>query len=147
MDTFTIEVLATTDDPLDTLEAHDTLANDPTFTPRVIPTFRPDAYTKFWHPTFPELATRLIDEAGDGHTGYDGYLNAIAARRHYFREHGAVSSDHGTHTPQPCDSTATKQPDSSPKASTAPPPATKPTHSKHTCSTNKHSCPSTTNSS
>ncbi|ACV10037.1 Glucuronate isomerase [Jonesia denitrificans DSM 20603] len=99
MDTFTIEVLATTDDPLDTLEAHDTLANDPTFTPRVIPTFRPDAYTKFWHPTFPELATRLIDEAGDGHTGYDGYLNAIAARRHYFREHGAVSSDHGTHTP------------------------------------------------
>jgi glucuronate isomerase len=99
MNQFGIEVLATTDDPLDSLAAHDSLANDPTFTPRVIPTFRPDIYTKFWNPSFPELATRLIDEAGGGHAGYDGYLNAIAARRHYFRQHGAVSSDHGTHTP------------------------------------------------
>ncbi|WP_029069487.1 glucuronate isomerase [Jonesia quinghaiensis] len=99
METFNIEVLATTDDPLDPLDAHVTLARDPRFTPRVIPTFRPDVYTKFWNPIFPELAARLIAEAGDNHTGYDGYLTAIANRRSYFREHGAVSSDHGTHSP------------------------------------------------
>ncbi|OMH23610.1 glucuronate isomerase [Tersicoccus phoenicis] len=95
---FGIEVLATTDDPLADLAAHDRLAADPSFAPRVLPTFRPDAYTKFWADGFAANADRLIQAAGGGSTGYDGYLAGIAERRRYFAEHGAVSSDHGTHT-------------------------------------------------
>lgn len=97
MDQFGIEVMATTDDPLADLAAHDALAADSTFAPRVLPTFRPDAYTKFWVDGFAANADRLIQAAGDGATGYDGYLAAMASRRRYFAEHGAVSSDHGTH--------------------------------------------------
>ncbi|HET9648051.1 MAG TPA: glucuronate isomerase, partial [Microlunatus sp.] len=41
---FGIEVLATTDDPCDDLGAHRALTDDPTWTGRVIPTFRPDRY-------------------------------------------------------------------------------------------------------
>ena len=96
-DSFGLEVLATTDDPLDDLEAHAKLAADPSFSPRVLPTFRPDAYTKMYNPGFAENVTRLIDTAGDGKTGFAGYLEAMRNRRQYFIDHGATSSDHGTH--------------------------------------------------
>ncbi|MCZ9310238.1 glucuronate isomerase [Corynebacterium uberis] len=94
---FGLEVLATTDDPLDDLAIHRELAEDTTFSPRILPTFRPDAYTKAYLPDFAANVTRLIDTAGDGATGYAGYLKALANRRQYFIDHGAVSSDHGTH--------------------------------------------------
>ncbi|WP_254790725.1 glucuronate isomerase, partial [Curtobacterium sp. MCBA15_016] len=42
-DAFGIEVLATTDAPTADLAAHARLAADPTFTGRVVPTFRADA--------------------------------------------------------------------------------------------------------
>ena len=96
-DTFGLEVLATTDDPLDDLAAHRTLAADPTFSPRVLPTFRPDAYTKMYNAGFAENVEKLIDVAGDGQTGYAGYLQALRNRRAYFLDHGATSADHGTH--------------------------------------------------
>jgi len=95
---FGIEVLATTDDPLDDLAAHARLAADETFTGRVLPTFRPDAYVKFHGPGFAEKAQRLVDTAGDGAAGYEGYLRALENRRQHFIEHGAVSADHGTLT-------------------------------------------------
>lgn len=98
MQQFGIEVLATTDDPLDDLAAHDQIAADQSFSPRVLPTFRPDAYIKFWLDGFADRADRLIQAAGDGGSGFDGYLSAFANRRRYFVEHGAVSSDHGTQT-------------------------------------------------
>ena len=41
---FGIDVLATTDDPADDLEAHARLAEDPEVSTRVVPTFRPDVY-------------------------------------------------------------------------------------------------------
>lgn len=94
---FQLEVLATTDDPLDNLEHHKQLAEDPTFTPRILPTFRPDAYTKMYKPDFATNVEKLIATAGDGKTGYEGYLTALRNRRHYFIEQGATSSDHGTH--------------------------------------------------
>ncbi|WP_258804796.1 glucuronate isomerase [Pseudarthrobacter sp. NS4] len=96
---FNIEVLATTDDPLDTLESHKAIAQDPTFHGRVLPTFRPDAYLNIAHPSWLENVDRLIAAAGDGGTGYGAYLSALENRRRYFVEHGAVSADHGVRTP------------------------------------------------
>ncbi|WP_457963782.1 glucuronate isomerase [Arthrobacter sp. D1-29] len=96
---FNIEVLATTDDPLDTLESHKAIAQDPSFHGRVLPTFRPDAYLNIAHPAWSENVDRLIAAAGDGGTGYGAYLTALENRRRYFVEHGAVSADHGVRTP------------------------------------------------
>lgn len=95
---FKIEVLATTDDPLDDLAAHAALAADDTFEGRVLPTFRPDAYIKFYAAGWADNVDKLISTAGDGQTGYAGYLRALENRRRYFVEHGAVSADHGSKT-------------------------------------------------
>jgi glucuronate isomerase len=96
---FNIEVLATTDDPMDSLESHAALAADSTFHGRVLPTFRPDAYLNIAHPTWLENVDRLITAAGDGTTGYAGYIRALENRRRHFIDHGAVSADHGVRTP------------------------------------------------
>ncbi|MGF9647255.1 glucuronate isomerase [Pseudarthrobacter oxydans] len=96
---FNIEVLATTDDPLDTLASHKTIAEDPSFHGRVLPTFRPDAYLNIAHPNWVENVDRLIGLAGDGAGGYTGYIRALENRRRYFVERGAVSADHGVRTP------------------------------------------------
>ncbi|MGJ3190291.1 glucuronate isomerase [Paenarthrobacter nitroguajacolicus] len=96
---FNIEVLATTDDPLDNLESHRALAEDPSFHGRVLPTFRPDAYINIAHPSWTTNVERLISEASDGGTGYRGYISALENRRRYFVDHGAVSADHGVKTP------------------------------------------------
>ncbi|WP_047260078.1 glucuronate isomerase [Corynebacterium uterequi] len=94
---FNLEVLATTDDPLDDLAPHKELRDDASFTTRMLPTFRPDAYTKMYKPEFAANVEKLIAVAGDGKTGYEGYLQALRNRRQYFIEAGATSSDHGTH--------------------------------------------------
>lgn len=96
---FNIEVLATTDDPLDSLASHKAIAEDPSFNGRVLPTFRPDAYLNIAHPTWSANVERLIDSGGDGATGYAGYILALENRRRYFVDHGAVSADHGVLTP------------------------------------------------
>ena len=97
---FGIEVLATTDDPLDDLASHRALAADPGFAGRVIPTFRPDAYVKVNAPGWAERVDRLVATAGDGLAGHAGYLRALENRRAFFIANGAVSTDHGARTPQ-----------------------------------------------
>ncbi|MFC8040190.1 glucuronate isomerase [Paenarthrobacter sp. NPDC057355] len=96
---FNIEVLATTDDPLDSLDSHRALAADASFHGRVLPTFRPDAYINIAHPSWRANVERLLAEASDGGSGYRGYLTALENRRRYFVDHGAVSADHGVRTP------------------------------------------------
>jgi glucuronate isomerase len=98
-DRFRIEVLATTDDPMDDLARHDALAADPTFRARVIPTFRPDAYLDPLASGWSDRLAALADWHGSAPASYDGYIEALAARRRYFIEHGAVSADHGVMQP------------------------------------------------
>lgn len=91
---FGIELLATTDDPCDDLRHHRRLAEDPTWSGRVIPTFRPDRYLEPASPTWVADTDRLGEAAGVETGDYRGFLAALEQRRRYFREHGAVSSDH-----------------------------------------------------
>lgn len=90
---FGIEVLATTDDPLDDLAGHARLAADD-WPGRVVPTFRPDRYLDPDSASFVRDVNRLLDVGGVGAT-FTGYLSALAARREHFIRHGAVSADHG----------------------------------------------------
>lgn len=103
---FGIEVLATTDDPLDDLEPHRLLAADASFPGRVLPTFRPDAYLDPEAAVFAENVTELLAVTGEGST-FAGYLSALAARRAHFIARGAVSADHGVLDPFTTDLTPT----------------------------------------
>ncbi len=102
---FGIEVLATTDDPLDDLAAHAALASDPSFTGRVLPTFRPDAYLDPMAPDFLERVERLTATNGSAVDDFAGYLEALEARRAHFIALGAVSADHGVLEPYTIDLT------------------------------------------
>ena len=96
---FGIELLATTDDPCDDLEAHRALADDPNFSGRVVPTFRPDAYTNATLPTWAENVQRLLAKTGRTEANYKNLLDALDERRAFFRANGAISSDHGVLEP------------------------------------------------
>lgn len=102
-DRFGIEVLATTDDPMDDLAEHRALVADPGFRGRVLPTFRPDAYLDPSDSGFTERVTRLTEATGAAPDDFAGYLRALEERRAYFLEHGAVSADHGVREPYTID--------------------------------------------
>lgn len=91
---FGISVLATTDDPCSDLADHRALAADPTWQGRVVPTFRPDAYLEPGRPGFKELTERLGQAADQDVSTYAGHVEAMRRRRAFFKECGAVSSDH-----------------------------------------------------
>ena len=95
---FGIQVLATTDDPLDELAAHRVLAADASFAGRVLPTFRPDAYLDPENPAFAENIARLLGATATP-TTFEGYLSALERRRAHFIAAGAVSADHGVQEP------------------------------------------------
>jgi glucuronate isomerase len=91
---FKIEVLATTDDPCDDLSAHQFLRDDESWHGRVIPTFRPDKYLEPAQPNWNADVDRLAEVSGIDTGDYDGYIAAMENRRQYFKDNGAVSSDH-----------------------------------------------------
>lgn len=91
---FNIEFIATTDDPTDSLSEHAALANDPSWSGRVAPTFRPDRYLEPARADWPELVAQLGQAAGIEIRTLADFTAAMENRRAYFKEHGAVSTDH-----------------------------------------------------
>lgn len=91
---FDVSVLATTDDPADSLRAHAALAQDPGVVTRVLPTFRPDRFLEPAQAGWADAVKQLGLVAGVDVGDYAGYLEALADRRRHFRAHGAVSADH-----------------------------------------------------
>jgi len=94
---FGIEVLATTESPLDDLAAHAQLAADGWGGPggRVITTFRPDSVVDMAWTGWPQRVEQLGAIAGEDTSTYAGYLAALRRRREAFSKAGATSSDHG----------------------------------------------------
>ncbi|WP_447725186.1 glucuronate isomerase [Sphingomonas koreensis] len=92
---FGIELLATTEDPLDDLRHHRAIAASG-WKGRVVTAFRPDNVTDPEHPRFREALPELGRITGEDVTRWDGYLAALRNRRRYFIEHGGcTSTDHG----------------------------------------------------
>ena len=91
---FKIELLATTDDPCDDLAAHRFLRDDGSWQGRVIPTFRPDRYLESASPSWNVDVDRLAAVSGVDTGDYAGFIAALEDRRRYFKDNGAVSSDH-----------------------------------------------------
>jgi glucuronate isomerase len=91
---FNIEVLATTDSPLDTLEYHQAI-RDSGWKGRVLPTFRPDSVIDAEYAGFLGNIERLGEITGEDTGTYKGYLNALRSRRAFFKSMGATATDHG----------------------------------------------------
>ena len=91
---FGIEVLATTEGPLDAL-AHHQAIRDSGWGGRVITAYRPDEVVDPEHEAFAGALQRLGEISGEDVYTWDGYLRAHRQRRAFFKSMGATSTDHG----------------------------------------------------
>ncbi|TXS96080.1 glucuronate isomerase [Parahaliea maris] len=93
-DRFNIELLATTEGPLDDLAHHRTI-RDSGWGGRVITTYRPDAVTDPDYEGFTDNLAQFAELTGEDTSTWTGYLNAHRARRAFFKSMGATATDHG----------------------------------------------------
>ena len=91
---FNIEVLATTESPLDPLQHHRAL-RESGWKGRVITTFRPDPVVDPEYNGFASNVVRLGEISGEDTNTWAGYLRALASRRRFFASLGATATDHG----------------------------------------------------
>ncbi|PWC42143.1 glucuronate isomerase, partial [Azospirillum sp. TSO22-1] len=92
---FNIEVIATTESPLDPLEHHRAI-RESGWKGRVVTAFRPDPVVDPEFEGFRANVERLGALTGEDAATWSGYLAALANRRRYFKEvGGATSTDHG----------------------------------------------------
>ncbi|PWC63183.1 glucuronate isomerase [Azospirillum sp. TSH7] len=91
---FNLEVLATTESPLDPLVHHKAI-RESGWKGRVITAFRPDPVVDPEFEGFRENLAELGRITGKDTATWDGYLAALADRRLYFKSYGATSTDHG----------------------------------------------------
>ncbi len=101
-DAFNIEVLATTESPLDALDHHRTI-NNSGWQGRVITTYRPDPIVDPEYEDFEASLATFGSMTGENTSTWQGYLNAHRTRRAYFRSMGATATDHGHPTAQTAD--------------------------------------------
>ncbi len=97
-DRFGIEVIATTESPLDTLDHHAVIraANaSGEWGGRVITAYRPDPVVDPEFEGFRDNLKRFSDLSGEDAFSYTGYLAAHRNRRAFFAAMGATSTDHG----------------------------------------------------
>jgi glucuronate isomerase len=91
---FGIEVLATTESPLDPLVHHQAIRASG-WRGRVVTAYRPDPVVDPYFEGFGENVAKLGELTGEDTATWSGYLAAHRARRAFFRTLGATSTDHG----------------------------------------------------
>jgi glucuronate isomerase len=111
---FRIEVLATTDSPLDSLSDHEAI-RDSGWKARILPTFRPDPVVDPDFAGFDENIAKLGESTGEDTGTWKGYLRALEKSRARFKELGCTATDHG----HPTARTANLSPEEAQKLFTA----------------------------
>jgi glucuronate isomerase len=91
---FNLEILATTDSPLDSLSDHKAI-RESNWNARILPTFRPDSVVDPESVGFTENIAKLGEKTGEDTSTWAGYLNALRLTRVRFRELGCTATDHG----------------------------------------------------
>jgi glucuronate isomerase len=99
MERSNVEVVCTTDDPVDSLEYHRTIAADKKFPIRVLPTWRPDKALQVDKPeAFSAWIDQLEKSSGVTISKLDDLLFALQQRHDFFAERGCRLSDRGLDT-------------------------------------------------
>jgi len=91
---FNIELLATTESPLDDLKYHRQIL-DSDWNGKVITAFRPDPLVDPEFEGFSQNVAELAEITGIPTNTWTGYLAALRERREFFKSMGATSTDHG----------------------------------------------------
>lgn len=99
---YNIEVIATTESPLDDLRHHQAI-RDSGWKGRVITAYRPDPIVDPEFEGFHDNLAVLAQMTGEDCFNWQGYLNAHRKRRAFFASMGATSTDHGHPTAQTAD--------------------------------------------
>jgi glucuronate isomerase len=99
---FNIEVIATTEPPLDRLEQHSRI-RESGWKGRVVTAYRPDPVVDPEFEGFAGNVAQLAEVSGEDTSTWRGYLAAHRNRRAFFKTMGATSTDHGHPTAQTSD--------------------------------------------
>lgn len=101
-----VEVICTTDDPIDSLEYHKKLKENP-FGTKVIPAFRPDKAMAVENvDEYIKYIQKLEEAANISIKDFDNLIEALRNRHDYFHANGCRLSDHGIETAYAEDYTA-----------------------------------------
>lgn len=93
-----VEVVCTTDDPIDSLEYHKAVAAQP-FGTRMLPAWRPDKAMAIEDPAaYNDYLSRLEAAANVSISTFDDLIKALRLRHDYFASVGCSVSDHGLST-------------------------------------------------
>ncbi len=91
-----VVLICTTDDPADDLKYHQMIAQDKSFSIKVLPTFRPDKAMAIENiATYNSYLSRLEEVSGIIIKTYDNLVEVLEKRHHFFHEQGCRLSDHG----------------------------------------------------
>jgi len=93
-DRFNLEVLATTDSPIDSLNDH-RLIRESGWKARIVPTFRPDPVVDADFAGSRNNIEQLGAQTGEDTGNWKGYLRALEKARARFKELGCTATDHG----------------------------------------------------
>jgi glucuronate isomerase len=91
---FNIEAISTTEAATDDLRWHRAI-RESGWDGRVVTAYRPDGVIDPEMKEFAQNVALMGEQTGFDTTTWEGYLDAHRARRAYFKEFGATSSDHG----------------------------------------------------
>jgi len=89
-----VKMIGTTDDPIDSLEHHKTIAEDGSFSIKVLPSWRPDKAFNIHAPTFVDYIKSLEECVNHRITSFDQLCLALHQRLDHFAAHGCKIADH-----------------------------------------------------
>ncbi|MCK4344079.1 MAG: glucuronate isomerase, partial [Bacteroidales bacterium] len=93
-----VEILCTTDDPVDSLEFHKQVKEEG-FEIKVLPAFRPDKSMQVENTeVYNEYLNRLEEASNINISSFNDLIDAIRKRHDYFEDMGCRLSDHGIET-------------------------------------------------
>lgn len=98
MQQMNVKMAGTTDDPTDDLSHHRKIAEDKSFTIKVLPSWRPDKAFNIDLATFNAYMEKLGQAADINITTFDALCKAIEKRMDHFAAHGCKVSDHALDT-------------------------------------------------
>ncbi len=90
-----VVLLCTTDDPIDSLEYHKAIKEDPTFDVQVLPSFRPDKVLNLVMPNYADYIASLAKAGGKEIGDYDDLISVLEDRIAFFDANGCRNADHG----------------------------------------------------
>ena len=98
MERSNVELICTTDDPIDSLIYHETIAADRSIRTTVLPTFRPDRAMEIEKADYLYYIKELENVCGFSIHNFEDLKKAITNRLEFFVAHGCRLSDHGFST-------------------------------------------------